>query len=71
MTYPTFTGGTQIWPGGAADPATAVQGLRPFLHPTDLTALRLAGLQNFLGIGGAASTPDDASAILATQVFGA
>lgn len=69
MSLPARTG--QIWPALPNDAELVVQGVRVFLPPMNHSALALSSVRAYLGITAGSSTPDDASAILATQVFGA
>lgn len=68
MSLPARTG--QIWPALPNDAELVVQGVRTFIHPTDLGFLAHSAYRSVLGITGG-GTADDASAIIATQVFGA
>lgn len=70
MSLPARTG--QIWPALPNDAELVVQGVRTFLHTPDLGLLAHSAYRTVLGITGGSSTAvDDASAILAAQVFGA
>jgi len=53
----------------SADNLNAVKAYRP--QVMDLNGLQLASLRSFLGFTATSTTADDASLILATQVFGA
>lgn len=69
MSLPARTG--QIWPALPNDAELVVQGVRTFLPQPDLSQLAHSSVRTFLGITTGSSTPDDASAIIASQVFGA
>ena len=58
-------------PAGAAENADALNAVKAFGESMDFNALRLAAMQSFLGITSGTTTADDASLILAGQVFGA
>lgn len=71
MALPVVYG--QVWPnGGVTDPSLYMDGIRAFVPRTELSSLQLPTMQQYHRLNTAGtSTPDDASAVLASQVFGA